>query len=129
MRFGLGDEDGFGFGFRERFRFSGTGSVAEFDANVARRRVQGRAARARGAHCVRSLEHACARRGWEGYVAEGFCSQGRNRKSRYYTAFGSAREVLACLEVAQAMGINPAIDPDISDRLDRIIRTLCRLSQ
>jgi len=62
-------------------------------------------------------------------VAEGFCSQGRNRKSRYYTAFGSAREVLACIEVAQDMGIIVAIEPRLCDRLDRIIRTLCRLSR
>jgi four helix bundle protein len=35
-------------------------------------------------------------------VAEGSYSQGRNRRARYYTALGSARETLACFEVAEA---------------------------
>jgi four helix bundle protein len=62
-------------------------------------------------------------------VAEGYYSQGRNRKARYHTALGSAREVLACFEVAQAMGICPSLHPELRDRLDRIIRTLYRLSR
>jgi four helix bundle protein len=62
-------------------------------------------------------------------VAEGFYSQGRNRKARYHTALGSAREVLACVEVAQAMGIITALDADAWNRLDSIIRTLSKLSR
>jgi four helix bundle protein len=62
-------------------------------------------------------------------VAEGFYSQGRNRNARYFTALGSAREVLACFEVAEAMGMVPALDPALFDRLERIIRTLCKLSR
>jgi len=38
-------------------------------------------------------------------VAEGAHSRGRNRHARYHTAAGSAREALACLETAQALGI------------------------
>ena len=61
-------------------------------------------------------------------VAEGFYSRGRNRKARYHTALGSAREVLACFEVAEAMGMVPALPPGLRDRLDRIVRTLYKLS-
>jgi four helix bundle protein len=62
-------------------------------------------------------------------VAEGFYSQGRNRQARYYTALGSTREVLACFEVAEAMGMIPAPDSQLADRIDRISRTLYRLSR
>jgi four helix bundle protein len=62
-------------------------------------------------------------------VAEGYYSRGGNRKARYHTALGSAREVLACFEVAGAMGMTPQIDPASRDRLDRIIRTLYKLSR
>lgn len=37
-------------------------------------------------------------------LAEGAYSRGRNREARYHTALGSARETLACLEVAAALG-------------------------
>jgi len=37
-------------------------------------------------------------------TAEGSYSRGRNRHARYHSALGSAREVLACLETAQALG-------------------------
>lgn len=33
-------------------------------------------------------------------VAEGMYSRGRNRQVRYHSALGSARETLACLELA-----------------------------
>ena len=45
---------------------------------------------------------------------------------RYHTALGSARETLACLEVAKALhGV--AIDEVVAAELDRIIGTLVRL--
>jgi four helix bundle protein len=37
-------------------------------------------------------------------VAEGAYSRGRNRQARFQTAAASARETLACLETAEAMG-------------------------
>ena len=37
-------------------------------------------------------------------LAEGMFSRGQNRGLRYHTALGSARETLACLEVAVAFG-------------------------
>ena len=37
-------------------------------------------------------------------LAEGMFSRGQNRGLRYHSALGSARETLACLEVAQAFG-------------------------
>ena len=37
-------------------------------------------------------------------LAEGSYSLGKNRRARYHTALGSLREVLACLEVAAALG-------------------------
>lgn len=61
-------------------------------------------------------------------VAEGAYSRGRNRQARYHTALGSAREVLACLEVAHAMGHLDRIDPAVADRIDHIVATLYRLA-
>ena len=60
-------------------------------------------------------------------VAEGMYSRGGNRAARYHTALGSARETMACLEVAIAMGYLEAADPRLIDALRRIIGTLVRL--
>ena len=59
-------------------------------------------------------------------LAEGMYSRGRNRSARYHSALGSARETLACLEVAV---VSNHIPPDIavSDQLDRIVGTLVKL--
>ncbi|HWB73882.1 MAG TPA: four helix bundle protein [Nannocystaceae bacterium] len=62
-------------------------------------------------------------------VAEGMYSRGRNRAARYHTALGSARETMACLEVAVAMGYFEHPDAIVLDRLGRIIGTLVRLVQ
>jgi four helix bundle protein len=62
-------------------------------------------------------------------VAEGMYSRGGNRAARYHNALGSARETMACLEVAVAMGYLDAADPVVLDRLGRIIGTLVRLVQ
>ena len=62
-------------------------------------------------------------------VAEGMYSRGGNRVARYHTALGSARETMACLEVAVAMGYLARADAAVLDRLERIIGTLVRLVQ
>jgi four helix bundle protein len=60
-------------------------------------------------------------------VAEGAYSRGRNRSARYQTAAASAREVLACMETANALGFISRPSEDVLDQLDRIIATLVRL--
>lgn len=60
-------------------------------------------------------------------VAEGSYSRGRNRAARYHTAMGSARETLACLEVAEALGAVGPLDEDLRKRFNRILGTLHRL--
>jgi four helix bundle protein len=60
-------------------------------------------------------------------VAEGAYSRGKNRQARYHTALGSARETLACLEVAVALGHIGALEDATLARFDRIIGTLVRL--
>jgi hypothetical protein len=62
-------------------------------------------------------------------VAEGMYSRGGNRAARYHTALGSARETMACLEVAVAMGYLEQADAVVRDRLGRIVGTLVRLVQ
>src|SRR5882672_1588851 len=56
-------------------------------------------------------------------VAEGMYSRGGNRQARYHTALGSARETLACFEVAQRCC---AVDAPaaLQAQLNRIIGTL-----
>lgn len=60
-------------------------------------------------------------------TAEGMYSRGKNRQARYHTALGSAREALACLEVARALGYVRSLDPTLVARLNRIIGTFVRL--
>jgi four helix bundle protein len=60
-------------------------------------------------------------------TAEGMYSRGRNRAARYHSALGSARETLACLEVAHALYAMP-LDEAVRARLDEIIGTLVRLA-
>ena len=62
-------------------------------------------------------------------VAEGSYSRGRNQSARFHTAMGSARETLACLEVAAALGQLEPLEPALIARFDRVIGTLRRLSQ
>jgi len=57
-------------------------------------------------------------------IAEGSRSQGRNRNARYFVALGSAREGLACLEVARAFRIIKEIPFEIEDPFRKIIGTL-----
>src|SRR5258706_15485289 len=59
-------------------------------------------------------------------LAEGMYSRGRNRHARYHTALGSARETLACLEVAVVCS-HVTQDGALHDQLDRIVGTLVKL--
>jgi four helix bundle protein len=60
-------------------------------------------------------------------VAEGSYSRGRNRAARYHTALGSLREVLACFEVAAALGYVPEVEPELRSRFNHVLGTLVRL--
>jgi four helix bundle protein len=60
-------------------------------------------------------------------LAEGSYSRGQNRVARYHTALGSLREVLACFEVAAALGYLPEVEPELRLRFDHILGTLVRL--
>lgn len=60
-------------------------------------------------------------------VAEGMYSRGNNRAVRYHSALGSARETLACLEVAEACGYAQAADAALCERLRRVVGTLVKL--
>jgi four helix bundle protein len=60
-------------------------------------------------------------------VAEGAYSRGRNRQARFQSAAASARETLACLETAEAMGFIGPLDPELGALFHRVIGTLVRL--
>ena len=61
-------------------------------------------------------------------VAEGSKSAGKNRPARYANAMGSAREVIACLEVAEALGYLQRDDlPAVIDRFDHVVAILFKL--
>jgi four helix bundle protein len=60
-------------------------------------------------------------------VAEGAYSRGKNRQVRFQSATASARETLACLETAEAMGFIGPIEPELRARFDHVIGTLVRL--
>jgi len=60
-------------------------------------------------------------------LAEGMYSRGQNRAARYHNALGSARETLACLEVAHALGYVGALDAELAACFHRIVGTLVRL--
>jgi four helix bundle protein len=61
-------------------------------------------------------------------VAEGTHSRGKVRQARFHTAAGSAREVLACLEVAEAFGWMAKPDAELEALFNRVIGTLVRLA-
>ena len=60
-------------------------------------------------------------------VAEGSYSRGKSRAARYHNALGSARETLACLEAAHALGYLAVLDAVAVAQLNRIVGTLVRL--
>jgi hypothetical protein len=47
--------------------------------------------------------------------------RGKNRYARYQTAAGSAREALACIETAQALGWVGELDPEVAALFRRVI--------
>jgi len=60
-------------------------------------------------------------------VAEGAYSRGRNRQARFQSAAASARETLACLETAEAMGFIGPVEAELAALFNRVIGTLVRL--
>lgn len=74
-----------------------------------------------GRQCRRALASAPLN------VAEGMYNRGKNRPARYHTALGSLREVLACFEVAAALGYLPELDSALRSRFDHVLGTLVRL--
>jgi four helix bundle protein len=60
-------------------------------------------------------------------VAEGSGSRGGKRRHCYDVALGEARETLANLETAQAIGYVRGVDAAMRQRMDQIIGTLVRL--
>ena len=57
-------------------------------------------------------------------TAEGSAGRGKSRAARYADALGSARESLACLQVAAALGYTPPLSAALEARFRRIIGTL-----
>ena len=75
---------------------------------------------------AKQLRRACASVSLN--LNEGIHSQGGNRSARLYTAMGSAREVLACLDVAIAFGyVERSELVRLRDQLDRVVATLYKL--
>src|ERR1700722_65722 len=60
-------------------------------------------------------------------VSEGSYSRGGNRQVRYHSAMGSARETLACREVAAVLGYTDGIDAQMRNRFDTILGTLMKV--
>ncbi len=54
-------------------------------------------------------------------------SRGKNRQARYQSAAASAREALACLETAEALGWVGPIEPELGALFHQVIGTLVRL--
>ncbi len=61
-------------------------------------------------------------------LAESDGMSGGNRRQRRLSALGSAREVVACLDVAEAMGY-ARIDGVVRARLDHVIGVLVRVAR
>jgi len=60
---------------------------------------------------------------------EGAYSQGGNARARFHSALGSAGEVQACLDVAEALGYVEEVEPALRDQLMHVIGTLHRLAR
>ena len=60
-------------------------------------------------------------------VAEGSAQRGGRRRQNYEYALGEARETLASLEAAAAIGYVSSMEETMRRRLDHIIGTLVRL--
>jgi four helix bundle protein len=61
-------------------------------------------------------------------MAEASGNDGGTRRQRYLSALGSAREVGACLDVADAMGYAP-VDAAVLRRLDSVVGVLVRVTR
>ncbi len=57
-------------------------------------------------------------------MAEGSGSRGGNRNVRYRSALGSARETMACLDVAVALGYVDYVDGELRGKLESVRRVL-----
>ena len=62
-------------------------------------------------------------------LAEGAGVLGGHRRQRYMTALGSARETMACFDVAVAMDYLAPLGFESRDRLDKVIATLVKVSR
>ena len=62
-------------------------------------------------------------------LQEGAYSHGGNVRARFHTALGSAAEVRACLDVAEALGYVEGVDEGLRDTLDRVVATLHKLAR
>ena len=62
-------------------------------------------------------------------LAEGAGVGGGSRKVRYETALGSMQEVMACVDLARAMGYVGAIEPGAVERMRRVVGTLVKLAR
>jgi four helix bundle protein len=60
-------------------------------------------------------------------MAEGMGNVAGHKRQRYQTALGSAREVMACVDVAKAMRYIGGVDTATVDRMDHVVATLTRL--
>ncbi|MCC6551493.1 MAG: four helix bundle protein [Polyangiaceae bacterium] len=61
-------------------------------------------------------------------TAEGAGNIGGHKRQRYQSARGSAWEVKACLDVAQAMRYIGPVDPAALDKLDHVIAVMTKLT-
>ena len=61
-------------------------------------------------------------------TAEAYGCTGGNERLRFRSALGSAQEVKACLDVAEALGYVDSVDARLRDAFDRIAATLYRLA-
>ena len=61
-------------------------------------------------------------------LAESDGVSGGNRRQRRLTALGSAREIGACLDVAEALGY-ATVDAPVRNRLDHVIGVLVKLTR
>jgi four helix bundle protein len=61
-------------------------------------------------------------------TAEAYGNNGGNERMRFRSALGSAHEVKACLDVAEALGYVDSVDERLRDAFDRIAATLYRLA-
>jgi four helix bundle protein len=60
-------------------------------------------------------------------VSEGSATRGGRRRNTYEIALGEAREIRACLQVAEAAGYVARLAPELLDKLDRVIATLVKV--